>query len=66
MWEQTAFILVSDDEVRAAEKLSIQLWDWDQLSADDLVGRLNVPLHDLMLKPNEMQHRTDNLMGFEE
>ncbi|BGP55089.1 hypothetical protein JCM8202v2_002684 [Rhodotorula sphaerocarpa] len=66
VWEQTAFILVSDDEVRAAEKLSIQLWDWDQLSADDLVGRLNVPLHDLMLKPNEMQHRTDNLMGFED
>lgn len=52
--------------MRAAEKLSIQLWDWDQMSADDLVGRLNVPLHELMLKPNEMQHRTDKLMGFEE
>ncbi|GAA5963756.1 hypothetical protein JCM8115_004267 [Rhodotorula mucilaginosa] len=66
VWEQTAFILVSADEVRAAEKLSIQLWDWDKLSADDLVGRVQVPIHDLMLKPNEMHHRTDKLMGFED
>lgn len=57
---------MSADEVRAAEKLSIQLWDWDRLSADDLVGRVQVPVHDLMLKPNEMHHRTDKLMGFEE
>ncbi|TKA51956.1 hypothetical protein B0A53_05040 [Rhodotorula sp. CCFEE 5036] len=66
VWEQTAFILVSADEVRAAEKLSIQLWDWDKLSADDLVGRVQVPIHDLMLKPDEMHHRTDKLMGFED
>ncbi|GAA5990859.1 hypothetical protein JCM10908_000050 [Rhodotorula pacifica] len=66
VWEQTAFILVSADEVRAGEKLSIQLWDWDKLSADDLVGRVQVPIHELMLKPNEMHHRTDKLMGFED
>ncbi|GAA5950615.1 hypothetical protein JCM10213_006938 [Rhodosporidiobolus nylandii] len=66
VWEQTAFLLVTDDEVRAGEKLSIQLWDWDRMSADDLVGRIQVPITDLMLKPNEMQHRTDQLMGFED
>ncbi|GAA5918642.1 hypothetical protein JCM6882_007891 [Rhodosporidiobolus microsporus] len=66
VWEQTAFILVSDDEVRAGEQLSIQLWDSDAISADDLVGRVQVPITDLMLKPNEMQHRTDKLMGFED
>lgn len=65
VWEQTAFILVSADEVRAAENLSIQLWDSDRVSADDLVGRIQVPITELMLKPNEMQHRTDKLMGFE-
>ncbi|GAA5969047.1 hypothetical protein JCM11641_007450 [Rhodosporidiobolus odoratus] len=65
VWEQTAFILVSADEVRAGEKLSIQLWDSDMISADDLVGRIEVPITDLMLKPNEMMHRTDKLMGFE-
>ncbi|GAA6059867.1 hypothetical protein JCM10212_007072 [Sporobolomyces blumeae] len=66
VWEQTTFLLVSDDEVRAGEKLSIQLWDSDMLSADDLVGRTNVAVTDLMLKPNEMHRRTDNLMGFED
>ncbi|BGO94717.1 hypothetical protein NBRC10512_007335 [Rhodotorula toruloides] len=66
VWEQTAFILVSADEVRAAENLSIQLWDSDRVSADDLVGRIQVPITELMLKPNEMQHRTDKLMGFED
>ncbi|GAA6035910.1 hypothetical protein JCM8097_005158 [Rhodosporidiobolus ruineniae] len=65
VFEQTAFLLVSDDEVRAGEKLSVQLWDSDEISADDLVGRIEVPIADLMLKPNEMQHRTDKLMGFE-
>lgn len=29
VWEQTAFLLVTDDEVRATEKLSVQLWDSD-------------------------------------
>ncbi|GAA5997362.1 uncharacterized protein JCM10292_000204 [Rhodotorula paludigena] len=66
VWEQTCFLLVSDDEVRAGEKLSIQLWDSDALTADDLVGRVQVPITDLMLKPNEMHHRTDGLMGFED
>ncbi|GAA6022197.1 hypothetical protein JCM10207_003939 [Rhodosporidiobolus poonsookiae] len=66
VWEQTTFLLVSDDEVRAGEQLSIQLWDSDKISADDLVGRVQVPVTDLMLKPNEMQHRTDKLLGFED
>lgn len=35
------------------------------ISADDLVGRIQVPLVDLMLKPNEVHKRTDGLMGFE-
>ncbi|GAA5838555.1 hypothetical protein JCM9279_003279 [Rhodotorula babjevae] len=66
VWEQHFVVLVTAEEVRAGEALSIQLWDNDKISADDLVGRVNVPVTDLMLKPNEMQHRTDELMGFED
>ncbi|BGP36486.1 hypothetical protein JCM10449v2_000387 [Rhodotorula kratochvilovae] len=66
VWEQTAFLLVSSEEVRAGEQLSIQLWDSDKVSADDLVGRINVPITDLMLEPGKMHHRTDKLMGFED
>ncbi|GAA6011835.1 hypothetical protein JCM11491_000766 [Sporobolomyces phaffii] len=66
VWEQTTFLLVTDDEVRADEKLSIQLWDSDMISADDLVGRTNVSVTDLMLEPNKIHKRTDKLMGFED
>ncbi|CEQ38684.1 SPOSA6832_00141, partial [Sporobolomyces salmonicolor] len=66
VWEQTTFLLVSDDEVRAGESLSIQLWDSDEISADDLVGRIQVPITELMLEPNEVHRRTDKLMGFED
>lgn len=65
VWEETAYLLVSDDEVRAQERLSVQLWDSDDMTADDLVGRIQVPLIDLMLEPNKVHERTDTLMGFE-
>lgn len=57
--------MVTADEVAAKESLSVQLWDSDERSADDLVGRIHVPLIDLMLSPNKVQNRTDKLMGFE-
>ncbi|KAL8286155.1 hypothetical protein RQP46_004643 [Phenoliferia psychrophenolica] len=66
VWEQTAYLLVSDDEIRAKEDLSIQLWDSDAMTADDLVGRIKVPLVDLMLEPNKVFERKDKLMGFED
>merc|ERR1712093_829861 len=34
VWEETAVLLVSADEVKAKESLSIQLWDNDKMSAD--------------------------------
>ncbi|KAM0755850.1 hypothetical protein T439DRAFT_308275 [Meredithblackwellia eburnea MCA 4105] len=66
VWEETAYLLVSDDEIRAKEDLSVQLWDSDALTADDLVGRIKVPLIDLMLEPNVVHKRQDKLMGFED
>ena len=32
VWEETAVLLVSGDEVKAKESLSIQLWDNDKLA----------------------------------
>lgn len=36
------------------------------MSADDLVGRVNVPLNEVMSKPGHTTRRTDKLMGFED
>ena len=37
-----------DDEVRGEEEVSAMLWDSDKRSADDLVGRVNVSVREVM------------------
>jgi len=66
VWEETAFILVTDEEVKGEEDLSATLWDSDKRTADDLVGRITVPLTELMANPNKVTSRTDALQGFED
>ena len=66
VFEETAVLLLTLDEVKAKEDLSAMLWDSDKLSADDLVGRVQIPVEDLMKKPNQMLRREDHLMGFED
>lgn len=66
VWMETAFLLVTKDDIRANESLSIQLWDSDARTADDIVGRVNKPLKELVHKANQMIDREDKLMGFED
>ncbi|PKI83993.1 hypothetical protein MVES1_002031 [Malassezia vespertilionis] len=66
VWEETAFLLVSQNDLRSDESLSMQLWDSDKHTADDIVGRVNVPLRSLVRKPNEMTDYLSKLMGFED
>ncbi|BEI79854.1 hypothetical protein CcaverHIS002_0103830 [Cutaneotrichosporon cavernicola] len=66
VYEETAFLLVSMDEVRSKEDLVAMLWDSDNMSADDLVGRVQIPIEELMSKPNQMYRREDSLKGFED
>ncbi|KAH9459351.1 hypothetical protein Pst134EA_019502 [Puccinia striiformis f. sp. tritici] len=66
VFEETAFLLLSEDEVEAQEKLSVMLWDSDDRSADDLVGRIEIPVRDLIENPNQMSRRTDKLQGFQD
>ncbi|KAL8821556.1 MAG: hypothetical protein Q9223_000400 [Gallowayella weberi] len=47
-WHETAYILVSPEEINAAERLRVQLWDSDRTSADDDLGRIEVDLKELM------------------
>jgi Ca2+-dependent lipid-binding protein len=54
VWEETAFVLVTQEEVKAEEDLSATLWDSDKRTADDLVGRVTVPLTELMAQVREL------------
>lgn len=66
VFEETAFMLVTHEEVKADEQLSAMLWDSDKHTADDLIGRVQIPVKELMATPNKMFDRADKLVGFED
>ncbi|KAJ8604414.1 hypothetical protein MRB53_041803 [Persea americana] len=47
-WNETAYVLVSPEELDAEESLRLQLWDSDRTSADDDLGRIELDLKTLM------------------
>jgi hypothetical protein len=47
-WEETAFILVTPEELNVRERLRLQLWDSDRMTADDDLGRIELDIKDLM------------------
>ncbi len=68
VWEETTFLLVGPDELNAQERLRVQLWDSDRMSADDDLGRIEVDLKELMQSPNskgKMWNRTDGFQSLE-
>ncbi|KAG6039338.1 hypothetical protein E4U41_002880 [Claviceps citrina] len=61
-WGETCFVLVTPGEVNVDERLRVQLWDSDQFTADDDLGRIEVRLKDLMQNDESrgrMSQRTD-------
>ncbi|KAJ7634106.1 hypothetical protein DFH06DRAFT_1055186 [Mycena polygramma] len=62
VWEEIAVLLVGPSELNAKEKLRLQVWDSDREAADDLLGTVEVNLHDIMgdsQTQNQMASRTD-------
>ena len=50
-WEETAFVLVTPEELNVDERLRVQLWDSDRTTADDDLGRIEVDLKQMMSDP---------------
>lgn len=48
VWEETAYLLVTPEELNVDERLRLQLWDSDRFTADDDLGRIEVDLKHLM------------------
>lgn len=63
-WYETAFVLVSPEELNVDERLRVQLWDSDRTSADDDLGRIEVGLKDLMRDPKSNGKMWDREDGF--
>lgn len=61
-WDETCFVLVTPEELNVEERLRVQLWDSDRMSADDDLGRIEVDLKQIMKNHQSngrMWHRTD-------
>ena len=59
VFEETAMLLVTEDEVKGEEDLSAMLWDSDKRTADDLVGRVTIPVVELMREVSNCTSRRD-------
>ena len=65
-WQEEAALLVGPQELDAEENLRIQLWDSDKSTADDDLGRIEIPIKALMKneKSNgKMWERTDSFQA---
>ncbi|KAF8907354.1 hypothetical protein CPB84DRAFT_1768999 [Gymnopilus junonius] len=65
IWEETGALLVGPTEVNAQERLRLQLWDADRITADDLLGNVEVDLQEIMTSKesrNCMSVRTASLV----
>ncbi|PWN48480.1 hypothetical protein IE53DRAFT_407058 [Violaceomyces palustris] len=62
-WEERHVIIVTPETIRSKERVSIALWDSDRFSSDDMLGRADVDLIDLVNHPGKMFSRQDTLVG---
>ncbi|KAJ6263025.1 Tricalbin-1 [Drechslerella dactyloides] len=62
-WEEDTCILLHNQQIMAGEKLSVQLWDSDRIGKDDMVGRIEFDLHEIIENEGVMQTRSDTLIG---
>ncbi|KAF2842793.1 hypothetical protein M501DRAFT_28089 [Patellaria atrata CBS 101060] len=63
-WEETAFILVTPNELNVDERLRVQIWDSDRTSADDDLGRIEIDLKQIMRDSNSNGKMWDREDGF--
>jgi Ca2+-dependent lipid-binding protein len=65
VWEETAAVLVTPELIRANENLSIELWESDRNTADDIVGKVEMPIREMLQRPHRMYPQVSKLQGLE-
>ncbi|KAJ5138751.1 uncharacterized protein N7515_003599 [Penicillium bovifimosum] len=66
IWEETAALLVTPELIKADENLSIELWDSDRNTADDIVGKVEIPIREMLQHPSRMYPQVSKLKGMDE
>ena len=63
VFSETCALLVTPDVVRADEQLSLELWDSDRSSADDVVGKVELSIQKLIQHPGRVYPQVSKLKG---
>jgi Ca2+-dependent lipid-binding protein len=58
IFEETAVVTIDSATLRARENLSIQLWDSDRASADDVQGSIEIEIFELLRKKNTVSRQS--------
>ncbi|KAI2926866.1 hypothetical protein CBS63078_2168 [Aspergillus niger] len=66
VWEETAALLVTPELIKADEALSVELWDSDRTTADDIVGKVELPIRKMIQHPGKMYAQVSKLQGLNE
>ncbi|KAK3372822.1 hypothetical protein B0T24DRAFT_593084 [Lasiosphaeria ovina] len=63
IFEESCALLVTSDIIKADEQLSLELWDSDRNSADDVVGKVELSIQKLIQHPGRMFPQVSKLRG---
>ncbi|KAI4155871.1 MAG: hypothetical protein LQ340_000701 [Diploschistes diacapsis] len=63
LFEETCAILVTPEVIKADEQLSVELWDSDRNTADDIVGKVELSIQKLIQHPGKMYPQVSKLTG---
>ncbi|KAM0719697.1 hypothetical protein Q7P37_003828 [Cladosporium fusiforme] len=66
IWEETAAVLVTPELIKADENLSVELWDSDRHSADDICGKVELSMQKMIQHPGKMYPQVSKLSGMDE
>ncbi|RFU28003.1 hypothetical protein B7463_g8327, partial [Scytalidium lignicola] len=66
IWEETCALLVTPGLIKADEQLSMELWDSDRSTSDDIVGKVELSMQKMMQHPGKMYSHVSKLRGMEE
>ena len=65
VWEETCALLVTPELIKADENLSVELWDSDRHSADDIVGKVELSMQKMIQHPGKMYPQVSKLSGMD-
>ena len=63
IFEESCGLLITPDLLKVDEQLSMELWDSDRSSADDVVGKVELSLQKLIQHPGQMFPQISKLRG---